>query len=96
MEDSKSLIYFAVGTAALLVSACAIYRLYGGEDCPFKSGESNQVKLKKTAFHGQVKWESSQDEKERYARAWMERYVKGAIVNRPKRNLTKDFLEKNL
>ena len=26
----------------------------------------------------------------------MERYVKGAIVNRSKRNLTKDFLERNL
>ena len=96
MEDKKTLLYIAAGTAALLLSACAIYRLYNNEDCPFKSLGSRQITLRKTAFHGQVKWESSQEEKERYARAWMERYVKGAIVNRSKKNLTKDFLEKNL
>ena len=95
MEDKRTLLYVVFGSAALLLSACAIWRLNKNGDCPFKS-QPKYAKLKKTAFHGQVKWESSQVEKEQYARIWMERYVKNAIVNRSKANLTKDFLERNL
>ena len=46
MSDNRTLLYMAAGTAALLVSACAIYRLFGGEDCPFKDSDPRGLKLK--------------------------------------------------
>ena len=94
MEDRRTWLYLAFGSTALLLSAYAVWHLTKNEDCPFRLKDKT-IKLHKTAFHGIVPWECSQDEKVKTARTWMEKYVKSAIM-KSKKNVTKDFLEKNL
>ena len=78
---------------AAITSALAIWSVYY-EECPCPIFKAKKTP-KRTPFHGQIPWESSQQEKERLARQWMERYVKG-YINRSKKSLSKDCLEKNL
>lgn len=61
----------AAGTVALVAAGYIVYKYMNG---------TKETK-KQYQFTGQVPWDCSQEEKEKYARAWMEQYIKGVVIS---------------
>ena len=94
-DSSSSYKWWIMAVGGVLALGTAGYLAYGYYN------NYNQQQQNKLCFHGQVPWQSGQDEKEKYARAWMEQYIKGVLLNQGKnkidleRSLELSLLRKN-
>jgi len=66
----------AIGVAAF--SAYYLYINYASDECPIKQ----MFTVKRTPFHEFINLDSSQEDKEKQARAWMEKYVRSVLLKK--------------
>ena len=66
----------AIGVAAF--SAYYLYINYASDECPIKQ----MLTVKRTPFHEFIHLDSSQEDKEKQARAWMEKYVRSVLLKK--------------
>lgn len=60
-----------------------MYCIYWKTQLPDQCPLSRHVTIcKVTPYHNIVNWEASQDEKEKEARTWMEKYVRTQFLNK--------------
>jgi hypothetical protein len=79
MESRSMVVGVTIVGALALAYYCHCRNKMGGE-CPL----ARQATIcTVTPFHNTVPWAASQTEKEKIARAWMEKYVRSVLLKRP-------------
>ena len=69
-------LYGAVTVGVSLASYMVYRKLYADEECSVSGMLQRQTTIcKVTPFHNNVRWAATQEDKEKLAYAWMEKYV---------------------
>ena len=75
-DASKDWLMLGVAAGAAIVAGYYIY------NSSISQTEQNQEvqKIKVTPFHNIVKWDETQEDKEKISRTWMEKYVRSVLL----------------
>ena len=67
-----------LSAAAIVATAAYLYYYYTPEECSI----SRMLIAKRTPFHEFILHDSSQENKEKLARAWMDKYVRSVLLKK--------------